>query len=76
MADAVLMIIDPETKEAFRMGEDPKSSGPLFFTSREALDAYADANSIQRYEVYEVPRGVLSRMKGKPHWLDGLRVEG
>jgi hypothetical protein len=72
MPDRVLMIIDPETKEAYREGEG-EESGPLFFTSREKLDAYAREEAIEAYAVYEVPAGVLARMKGKPHWVDGVR---
>jgi hypothetical protein len=68
---ALLMIINPETKEAYRVGDDPRTSGPLFFTSRESLEAYAAAEGIAAFEVYELPAGVLERMKGKPYWLDG-----
>lgn len=70
--EPLLMIIDPETREAYREGEGPER-GPLFFTTRERLEAYARERGIQRYEVYPVPAGVLARMKGKPHWLDGRR---
>lgn len=69
--EQVLMIVDPETKEAFRKGEGPLGSGPLFFTTRDRLEAYAKAEGIAEFEVYGVPVGVLSRMKGKPHWVDG-----
>jgi hypothetical protein len=69
----VLMIVDLETREAYREGSDPVSSGPLFFTTREKLEEYARAEQIDAYEVYEVPAGVLGRMKGKPHWVDGER---
>ena len=72
-AEKLLMIVDPETKEALRRGDGPQNSGPLFFTSREAVDAFAAAEGMSRYEVYEVPSGVLTRMKGKPHWVDGRR---
>jgi len=72
-ADKLLMIVDPLTREAYREGDDPAASGPLFFTSREKLEAYARDEAIEEYEVYEVPAGVLSRMKGKPHWVDGER---
>ncbi|MFN3651516.1 MAG: hypothetical protein ACK47B_18225 [Armatimonadota bacterium] len=66
------MIVDPETREAFRGGgTDPRSSGPLFFTSRENADAYAREHGIAEYTAHEVPGSLLSRMKGKPHWLDG-----
>ena len=68
----VLMMVDPETREAYRMGgADPKTSGPLFFTSEDAMDAYAQEEGIDSYEAYEVPAGVVARMKGKPHWIDG-----
>jgi hypothetical protein len=71
--ETLLMIVDPETREAYRKGDDPATSGPLFFTSRETLDEYARSENIADYEVYEVPAGVLGRMKGKPHWVDGIR---
>lgn len=67
----VFMIIDRETREAYREGDDPATSAPLFFTSRERLHAYAAEEDIEDYEVYELPAGVLARMKGKPHWVDG-----
>ena len=69
--EQVLMIVDPETKEAFRKGESPEESGPLFFTSRDRLEAYAKARGIAEFEVYSVPAGVVGRMKGRPHWIDG-----
>lgn len=70
--ETVLMMVDPETKEAYRVGgADPKASGPLFFTTRDTMAAYAHQEGIPAYEVYEVPAGVLARMKGKPHWVDG-----
>lgn len=71
--EKLLMIIDRLTKEAYREGEDPKESGPLFFTSRERMDEYARQEAIEDYDAYEVPAGVLARMKGKPHWVDGER---
>jgi len=74
-AEKLLMIIDPETREAYREGEGPAASGPLFFTSRELLERYCREESIERYEVYEVPAGILARMKGRPYWLDGRRHE-
>ena len=67
------MLIDPATKEAYRLGEGPKESGPLIFTSRERLDEYARGAGITSYEVIEVPGYVLDRMRGKPHWVDGER---
>jgi hypothetical protein len=70
----VFMIVDPLTREAYRECDDPASSGPLFFTSREALEAYAREEAIEEYAIHEVPEGVLSRMKGKPHWVDGKRA--
>lgn len=69
--DELLMIVDPETKEAFRVGEDPATSGPLFFTSRAALERYADEEGILEFAVHAVPAGVLARMKNRPHWVDG-----
>lgn len=70
----VFMIVDALTREAYREGEDPVTSGPLFFTNREALEQYAREEEIEDYEIHEVPVGVLSRMKGKPHWIDGHRA--
>ena len=70
----VFMIVDRETKEAYREGVDPVTSGPLFFTTRELLYEYAREEAIEDYEVYEVPAGVLARMKGKPHWVDGRKA--
>ncbi len=69
--EQVWMIVDPETKEAFRKGEGPLASGPLFFTTRDRLVDFARAEKIDSFEVYAVPAGVLARMKGKPHWVDG-----
>ena len=66
------MIVDPLTKEAYREGEGAES-GPLFFTSRERLEAYAREEEIEEWQAYEVPAGILGRMKGKPHWVDGVR---
>lgn len=73
MSERLLMIIDPLTKEAYREGDDPHAGGPLFFTSREALERYAREEAIEDYEIYEVPAGVLARMRGKPYWVDGER---
>lgn len=73
--DRLLMIIDRLTREAYREGDEPQTSGPLFFTTRERLDAYAREEAIEDYDVYEVPAGVLARMKGKPYWVDGARRE-
>jgi hypothetical protein len=72
----LLMIVDPATREAYREGEegDPANSGPLFFTTREQLDRYASEEAIEEYAVHEVPAGILARMKGKPHWVNGVRV--
>jgi len=67
----VLMIVDALTKEAIRLGEGPTDSGPLFFTSREALETYVREEDLDDYAVHEVPAGILGRMKGKPHWVDG-----
>ena len=71
----VLMIVDRETREAYREGDgdDPAESGPLFFTSREKLDAYAREEAIEDYDAYPVPAGILGRLKGRPHWVDGER---
>jgi hypothetical protein len=67
------MIVDRVSREAYRGGEGPRDSGPLFFTSKASLEAYAETHGIEEFEAYEVPEGVLARMKGKPHWLDGVR---
>ena len=72
LPETLLMMVDPSTKEAYRVGVDPKTSGPLFFTSREAVAAYAAREGIDTYEVYSVPGGVVDRMKGKPYWIDGI----
>ncbi len=69
--DKLLMILETDTREAFRLGgEDPATSGPVFFTSREKLDAFAEAEGIDEYTVYEVPGMVVTRLRGKPHWVD------
>lgn len=70
--DKLLMIVDPVTKEAYRE-EEGADSGPLFFTTRQHLDQYAREEAIEDYTVYEVPAGILARMKGKPHWVNGKR---
>ncbi len=64
------LLVDPESREAFRFGEGPTDSGPIFFTSREVLDEFARRRGIVTYQVHEVPAGILARMKGKPHWVD------
>ena len=69
--DAAYMIVDPATREAYRLGEGPSESGPLIFTSRERLETYAREAGIEQYTVIEVPGTVLTRMRGKPHWVDG-----
>jgi hypothetical protein len=71
MPEDLLMIIDPETKEAYRGGDSAEASGPLFFTDRSQVERYARSQGIEAYEVYTVPAGVLGRMKGRPHWVDG-----
>jgi hypothetical protein len=65
------MAIDPETREALRLGETPRERGPAFFTSLEALEAYCEAAELQHLEPHEVPASVLIHMTGKPFWLDG-----
>lgn len=69
----VLMLIDPESREAHRRGEPPTQSAPVFFTSRAALDAYAREHGLIHFEPYEVPSSVLQHMRGKPHWVDGVK---
>ncbi len=34
--DRLLMAVDPETREALRLGATPREQGPAFFTSIEA----------------------------------------
>lgn len=70
-SDRLFMIVDPVTKEAYREGDEPESSGPLFFTSRELLEAYAREEAIEEYLIHEIPAAILGRMRGKPHWVDG-----
>jgi len=65
------MAIDPETREALRLGQTPKEQGPAFFTSVEALEAFCEEADLEQLEPYEVPALVLTRMAGKPFWLDG-----
>ena len=65
------MAVDPETREALRLGETPKEQGPAFFTSPEALEAFCEEADLQHLEPYEVPALVVTRMAGKPFWLDG-----
>jgi hypothetical protein len=65
------MAIDPETREALRLGQTPKEQGPAFFTSLEALEAFCDEADLQHLEPYEVPAMVITRFAGKPFWLDG-----
>jgi hypothetical protein len=69
--DRLLMAIDPETREALRLGKTPKEQGPAFFTSVEALEAFCDQADLQQLEPYEVPALVITRFAGKPFWLDG-----
>jgi hypothetical protein len=71
--DQLLMAIDPETREALRLGDTPKEKGPAFFTSAEALEAYCEAHDLQHLEPYEVPATVVTRTASKPFWLDGER---
>jgi len=71
----VYMLLDPVTREAYRPPEPTGRPAPAFFTSVERAEAYARAHGLAGYRVYPVPAGVLARMKGKPHWLDGERQE-
>ena len=71
--ETILMIVDPESREAYRRGEGPTESGPLFFTTRERLEAFVQEEGITAFAVHELPAGILARMKGKPHWVDGRR---
>lgn len=72
--DQVWMIVDPTTKEAYREGDEPLTSAPLFFSTRERAEEYAREEELEEFEFYAVPAGVLTRMKGKPHWLDGKKM--
>jgi len=67
------MAVDPETREALRLGDTPKERGPAFFTSVEALEAYCEEADLEHLEPYEVPAPLITRMAGKPFWLDGQR---
>jgi hypothetical protein len=71
--DRLLMAIDPETREALRLGELPAERGPAFFTSLERLEAYCEDAGLEHLEPYAVPAPVVTRMSGKPFWLDGQR---
>ena len=76
LPDTVYMLVDPETREALRLGETEAEQGPAFFTSRELLERYAEAEGLSEYSVHAVPGGILSRMRGRPHWVDGRRPDG
>lgn len=69
----ILMTVDRATREAYREGDMPEESGPLFFTSREKLEACTQEEAIEEYEAHPVPAGIVERMKGRPHWVDGER---
>lgn len=69
----VYMLVDPETREAYRIGEEPRMSAPVFFTTRERAEAYAEEEGIDEFQPYPVPAAILLHMKGKPHWVDGRR---
>lgn len=69
-SDRLWMALDPASREALRLGEGP-AAGPAFFTSPEAVRDYAGRAGLTGHEPYEVPAVVLSRMKGKPFYLDG-----
>jgi hypothetical protein len=64
------MAVDFASREALRLGEG-EAAGPVFFTSPEAMQAYAQRVGLTGHEPYEVPASVLPRMKGKPFYLDG-----
>jgi hypothetical protein len=67
------MAVDPESREALRLGDSPKEKGPAFFSSVEALERYCEAHELEHLEPYEVPATLVTRMAGKPFWLDGER---
>jgi hypothetical protein len=69
------MALDPASREALRLGEGP-AAGPAFFTSPEAMRDYAQRAGLTAHEPYEVPAAVLTRMKGKPFYLDGKPGSG
>lgn len=69
--ESLFMIVDPVTREALRSGPDPLTDGPLFFSSREKAEAHAQHLRLEEFELHSLPAGVLPRMKGKPHFLDG-----
>jgi hypothetical protein len=71
--ELVYMLVDRLTGEALREGDDPRDSGPLFFTSEEKLHAYAREEAVEEYTVHALPAGILARMRGRPHWVDGER---
>jgi hypothetical protein len=71
--DRLLMAVDPETREALRLGETPAERGPAFFTSLAALETYCEEAGLEHLEPYEVPAPIVTRMSGKPFWLDGQR---
>ena len=71
--EAAYMMVDPGHARSLPAREGPSESGPLIFTSRERLEAYARTAEIAEYTVIEVPGTVLARMRGKPHWIDGER---
>ncbi len=73
--EELLMIVDPLTREAYTEGDTAEDSGPLFFTTREALEAYARDEAIEDYQVITVPAGILPRMRGRTYWLDGVRAQ-
>ena len=74
--DRLLMAVDPETREALRLGATPREQGPAFFTSIEAVESYCEEAGLEHLEPYEVPATVLTRMAGQPFWLDGERGSG
>ena len=71
--DRLWMAVDPETREALRLGTGPAEAGPAFFSSEEALREYCTGAGVERYMTHEVPASILPRMRGKPFWLEGRR---
>jgi hypothetical protein len=69
-SDRLWMALDPASREALRLGDGP-AAGPAFFTSPEAMRDFAARAGLTGHEPYEVPAAVLTRMKGKPFYLDG-----
>ncbi|MBI3909668.1 MAG: hypothetical protein HY320_01885 [Armatimonadetes bacterium] len=72
--EQVYMLVDPATREAYRPAHEGGGlPGPAFFTTEERARAYAAEHGLHNYEVYSVPGGILARVRGRPHWINGKR---